>query len=111
MTWKRTDRNQNEIVKLLRKSGARVFVTSDVGKGFTDLVVSIHGQLWLVEVKDGDKPKSGQKLTPQEAEFHRQWAPHVVIINSIDAAIQWMNSLATGDANECRCVEKIEKPN
>ena len=91
MTFKRRDKNHTEIIKVLRKFGALVFDTADIGKGFPDVVCSISDVLYFIEIKDGSKPPSQQKLTPSEAEFHRQWAHHVVIINSIDSAIQFVN--------------------
>ncbi len=88
----RVDDNQVEIVKTLRKMGVLVHVTSDLGNGFPDLVVSFKGKLWLVEIKDGKKAKSRQKLTEKESEFHSIWAKHICIINSIDQAIDFVNS-------------------
>ena len=89
---RRVDCNQQEIVKVLRKMCCKVHVTSDLGNGFPDLVVSTSdGKLWLVEIKDGKKSTSFQKLTPKEKEFHELWKENVVIINSVDQAILFAN--------------------
>jgi hypothetical protein len=83
----RVDANQNDIVKKFRDLGAVVFVTSSIGHGFTDLVVGIKltgCRLWigLIEIKDGNKPPSKQKLTKDEQRFHDEWAGAVYIIKS-----------------------------
>lgn len=82
------DDNQTEIVKALRKMGCSVSVTSAVGSGFSDLVVGYRGTNFLVEIKDGSKPPSKQKLTPDQVEFHRYWRGQVAVANSIDEAIR-----------------------
>jgi len=87
---KRTDENQREIVDTFRKCGGVVFCTHDVGKGFPDLVLSFKGRLWLIEVKNGSKPPSAQKLTVSEKKFFDQFGEHVKIINSVSAALDFM---------------------
>ena len=83
------DANQAAIVAALRKAGAKVFVASSFGKGFPDLIVGHRGRIMLVEVKDGDKPASAQKLTKAQVEFHSQWNVFpVYIVNSVDAALR-----------------------
>ena len=61
----RVDANQPEIVKALRKAGAVVIITSQL-KNFADILVAHDGQLYIVEIKDGNKPPSQRKLTPGE---------------------------------------------
>jgi hypothetical protein len=77
---KRVDANQVEIVQALRRCGCTVQVLSDVGKGCPDLLVSHRGLLFMVEVKDGEKPASKQNLTPDEKEWHAQWYKSPVFI-------------------------------
>ncbi len=91
MRAKRTDANQIEIVKALRKMGHSVFVTSMVSYGFPDIVCGAHGKNYLFEIKDGKKPKSQQKLTPSENLFHLTWQGSVHIITSFDDAIDIIN--------------------
>lgn len=83
----KVDTNQPAIVRALRQMGARVQILSMVGKGFPDLLVLYRGWLALVEVKDGDKVKSKQKLTPDEQQWHEEWrdAP-LFIVTTIDEA-------------------------
>ena len=76
----RIDNNQHEIVDALRAVGCNVAITSSLGSGFVDLVVfrPSTGLLRLMEVKDGSKPPSRQRLTPDEEEFARKFPVWVV---------------------------------
>lgn len=74
----RTDSNQTAVVDALRAVGAKVAITSQVGGGFPDLVVTFRDCVHLLEVKDGDKPPSARRLTPAELEFARQHPVAVV---------------------------------
>lgn len=85
------DENQKEIVQALRAMGCSVAITSAVGAGFTDLVVGYRGVNYLVEIKDGSKPPSAQKLTPDQIEFHESWRGQKAVVNSVDAAIKLLN--------------------
>ena len=84
----RTDRNHAEVVKALRAVGASVADTSRVGGGFPDLVVGMRGQSFLLEVKDGRKPPSARKLTPEQERFAAEWGGHWVCVTSVDEAIR-----------------------
>jgi hypothetical protein len=42
--------------------------------------------LWLLEVKDGAKPPSARKLTPEQEEWHRHWP--VAVVTSVDEALR-----------------------
>ncbi len=77
---KRTDANHAAIMRHLRTLGCSVKDVSMV-PGFVDLVVGTGRVTELVEIKDGSKPPSAQKLTPAEERFWLTWAgrtPHVV---------------------------------
>lgn len=74
------DDNQPEVVKLFRKLGANVLVLSTVGKGCPDLLVAAYKRLMLVEIKDGKKPLSQQKLTKDEQKFYDVWRDNVMIV-------------------------------
>jgi hypothetical protein len=84
----RVDGNQSEIVAALRQVGASVFITSDVGKGFTDLVVAWRGVNYLLEIKDPTQPLRNQKLTPAEAQFHARWQGPIEIVYTPDDALK-----------------------
>lgn len=90
---KRTDANQKVIVQAFRDMGATVQVLSDVGKGCPDVIVGIFGINLLVEIKDGEKPLSQQKLSQKEKEFHEKWKGQVCIINSVDEAFNLIRSI------------------
>ena len=81
------DANQAEIVQALRKVGVTVSVTSAVGNGFPDLVCLFRGRLLLVEVKDGSKPPSAQRLTESEREFAAAFQPVYRVVTSPCEAI------------------------
>jgi Holliday junction resolvase len=87
---KRVDGNQKEIVKTFRDCGASVLILSEVGKGCPDICVGMRGVNYLIEIKDGSKPPSGQKLTDCETEFFASWKGQVQVINSVDAALRFL---------------------
>lgn len=74
----KTDNNHAEIVKELKKLGFSIYDTSNVGGGFTDIVVGIFNITILVEIKDGEKNKDN--LTDKQIEFHRDFRGAKVII-------------------------------
>jgi len=90
----KVDANQPEIVAALRRLGASVAHTHAVGQGFPDLVAGYAGRTVLIEVKDGSKPPSARKLTPDEAEFHDAWrgAP-VVVVETVDHAVALIQAM------------------
>lgn len=81
------DANQPEIVKALRAAGASVQHLHAVGAGCPDLLCAVNGRAFLIEVKDGAKVPSKQKLTPDQEVWHAGWKSTVHVVNSIDAAI------------------------
>lgn len=89
----RVDANQPEIVQTFRDLGCTVAITSNVRDGFPDIVVGIHGINVLVEIKDGSKPPSKRKLTPDEQEWHDNWKGGVVIVESVEDVISLVNNL------------------
>lgn len=87
------DANQTEIVKALRQIGCSVQSLASVGKGVPDLLAGFRGFNFLIEVKDGNKPKSAQKLTPDQVEWHEKWQGKVFVVNSVDQAIDLIGKL------------------
>lgn len=83
----KVDNNQAEIVKALRKIGASVQPLHTVGGGVPDLLVGMAGRNVLLEVKDGAKVPSAQKLTPDQVGWHRDWRGQVETVNSVEQAI------------------------
>jgi Holliday junction resolvase len=89
----RIDDNQPEIVRALRAVGATVEVSSAVGGGFPDLVCGYRGNTYLLEVKDGKKPPSKRKLTPDQVEWHDRWRGQVAIVKSINEALNVIGAI------------------
>ena len=85
----RVDSNQQAIVRLLRQLGCHVWITSEMGHGAPDLVVSHGGgHTALVELKDGSLPPSARRLTGDEAAFRdscRDRATYVIVETEEDA--------------------------
>lgn len=81
------DRNQPEIVKALRDQGVSVQHLHSVGAGCPDLLCATAGHTFLVEVKDGEKAPSAQKLTPDQVAWHHDWKAPVHVINCIADAV------------------------
>jgi len=81
----RVDDNHAEIMGRFRSwPGVSVSDTSRLGEGFPDLVVGLAGVNLLVEVKDGSKPPSRRKLSPDENRWHVHWTGQVAIVATLD---------------------------
>jgi hypothetical protein len=84
----RTDSNHGAIVACFRACGARVLSLAGLGDGVPDLLVEKGGRLILVEVKDGKKPPSARKLTPDQEKWHAEWAgAPVYVVEDIEQAV------------------------
>ena len=82
------DANQNDIVNALRRAGATVQSLAANGQGVPDLLVGFQGQTFLFEVKDGAKPASARKLTPDQVEWHKAWrGGPLVVVESAEQAL------------------------
>lgn len=84
----RTDYNQKLIVEQLRKLGVSVAITSMMGKGFPDLVLGYQNKNFLIELKDGAKPKSQKGLTMDEAKFFTAWKGDVCKCENIEEILK-----------------------
>lgn len=84
----RIDDNQHEIVQALRKAGAYVRVITQ-GDGLPDILVGFNGKTILMEIKDGNKRPSEQRLTKAEEKFHNEWTGgRLAVVNSVFMALQ-----------------------
>ena len=81
---KRTDHNQAEIVEALRQIGATVQDLHNVGEGCPDLLVGANGRNYLLEVKNGARAR----LNSREAQWHQGWSGQVVVVRTVDEALQ-----------------------
>jgi hypothetical protein len=70
----KVDSNQADIVDGLRRVGAEVQPLHMVGKGCPDLLVGFRGQWYAAEIKDGSKPPSARRLTPEEIDWHAKFS-------------------------------------
>jgi Holliday junction resolvase len=84
---RKIDANQPEVVKALRAAGCTVQHLHAVGEGCPDLLCAVHGETFLIEVKDGAKPPSKQALTPDQVTWHNTWGAEVHIVNSVSGAL------------------------
>lgn len=83
------DANQNEIVNALRNEGCSVQSLAAVGKGVPDLLVANHkGELFLMEVKDGNKPPSARKLTLDQVKWHDNWNSEIHVVIDKEQALK-----------------------
>jgi hypothetical protein len=89
----RVDANQVDVVKALRQCGAIVTPLHAVGHGVADLLVSYRQRWFLLEVKDGRKAPSAQKLTPDEKRWIGEQRAPVYIVKSPLEAISIVQSV------------------
>lgn len=82
------DANQEQVVSALRAAGAVVQSLAAVGNGVPDLLVMFRGNLFLLEVKDGRKVPSAQKLTEAQTKWHQAWGAMVEVVNSPESALR-----------------------
>lgn len=83
----RTDANHRKIVEALREHGASVQSLADLGHGCPDVLVGFAGRNYLIEIKDGKKPPSAQRLTLGERRFVISWRGQVAVVRSVDDAL------------------------
>lgn len=90
----KVDDNQSEVVKLFRKLGWCVLITSQL-KNCCDIIVSKNGRTVAVEIKDGSKPPSARKLSDGELEFRAKWKGEYALVETIDHVIEVNNAKTT----------------
>lgn len=79
----KVDANQPEIVKAFRDLGWYVLIISQL-KNCCDIIVSKKGRTIAVEIKDGSKPPSQQKLSEGEVKFKNEWQGEYMIVNCVE---------------------------
>jgi hypothetical protein len=91
----RVDANHAQIVSALRAAGAVVHSLAAVGNGMPDLLVAFQNKTTLMEIKDGSKVKSAQKLTDAQVEFWRTWTGGPLsLVDGPEAALRALGVLA-----------------
>jgi hypothetical protein len=84
----RVDDNQAEIIKALRQiPGCTVQSLADCGGGVPDILCGYQNVNYLLEIKDGRKFKSQQKLTPAQMDWHSRWCGTVHIVTCTEDAL------------------------
>lgn len=82
----RIDVPQPDIVQAIREIGGEVTHLHALGRGVADILISWRQQWVVMEIKDGTKPPSKQRLTPDEARWiGRQKAPVYVVTSAAEA--------------------------
>jgi hypothetical protein len=83
----KVDDNQAEIVEALKAVGCSVQSLAAVGDGVPDLLVGLRGKNLLMEIKDGSKPPSRRRLTPDQLKFMSRWKGHVCVVINFEEAL------------------------
>ena len=86
------DANHAEIVKAFEKMGCSVIDVSATPCGL-DILVGYGGLCMPVEIKDGSKPPSARKLTPNEAKIHARWTGGARLVKDFDDVVATVNTL------------------
>jgi hypothetical protein len=96
----RKDRNHADLVEHVRYQGVSVLDLAALGDGCPDtlwMVAGPHGFVYsLVEIKDGTKPPSARKLTPEQRLFHQAWPDAIPIVTSVEDADRLIAALRNG---------------
>ena len=95
----KVDTTQAPIIAMLRANGMTVKDCSAVGQGFPDLVVGFRGGTYLIEAKGAGHAHRAlaigePDLTAAQRVFHSQWAGDVGVVNTPEAAVEWVLSQA-----------------
>jgi hypothetical protein len=86
------DSNQTEIVGLFRQAGYSVQSLAQLGNGVPDLLIARNGVNHLVEIKDGEKSPSGQRLTKDQFDWIAKWKGRVRVVSSKTDAVAMIES-------------------
>ena len=92
MRAKRVDKNHAEIVKLFRDCGCSVCDLSAVGGGVPDILIGMPGDNILIEIKDGSKPPSKQRLNNKQKQWHMEWPGPCFVVHNVDEALSIMRA-------------------
>ena len=103
MRARRRDANTILIEDAFRRMGCVVHPTNDAW----DLTVQFAGITMLVEVKDGKKTASQQRLTPAQIKLHETMCIRIVrdldgVVSAVETLRKWVrfiNEGFTGDIN------------
>jgi hypothetical protein len=85
---RRTDANHAELKGYFERLGCSVHDASRLGEDFPDLIVALHKQTVLVEVKS-----ENGKLTPGQIRFRREWKGITYEARTLDDVIAIVGEL------------------
>lgn len=80
---RRSDKNQEEIVRAIRELGFSAQPIHIVGHGCPDVILGCYGFNLLLEIK-----MLGKRLTPDEATWHAAWSGQVAIAHDIEEVLE-----------------------
>ena len=86
----RVDANLSAIVAAFRYLGCSVNVRND---SMADLDVGYGGISIIVEVKDGNKPPSARKLTPNQVDKRKTWTGGIRLVKDMADVVATVNTL------------------
>ena len=86
-TRAKKDANHNDVQDMFTVHGFMTLDVSSLKCGF-DFIAWKHGQVFIVEVKDGKKPPSATKLTEKEIEAEKKYSGEYYVIFSSEQARQ-----------------------
>jgi Holliday junction resolvase len=90
----KVDANQQKIVEILRAAGATVQSLAAIGHGCPDLLVGWGGKTLLMEIKDGSKVPSAQRLTDDQIKWHGAWmGGPLAVVDGPEAALRMLGVL------------------
>ncbi len=89
----KVDANQSALARLFRAMGCSVKSTAAVGDDFPDLAIGCSGVTALVEIKDGSKPPSKQKLSEGQQKFQDTWQGLTAVVRNEEEAIELVNKI------------------
>jgi hypothetical protein len=89
----RQDSNHQDVLAALVSAGCVCTNTHMVGAGFPDICCGFLNdqgfpRIILIEVKDGSKPWSKQKLTPDEQSWWNHWPGDAYVVRSPREAVE-----------------------
>jgi hypothetical protein len=91
----RIDANQNTVVEALKVAGYSVQVIGQPVDLLVGYITAGGDAAWaMLEVKDGQKVKSAQKLTTAQEKFFLRWAGWpLFVVDSAETALACMEAL------------------
>ena len=84
-----TDNNQAGIVEALRDLGASVLITSEIGKGFPDLLCGWQGRNVLLEVKNPATYYGRRGAAPNQKKWADDWTGEKpIVVFTVEDAVK-----------------------